>query len=124
MSTATCHCEAVVLQLSHQPTEVFECSCSICRKLGVLWAYYSLDQVTFVKGQGTTRRYIWNKRGIEFHSCATYGCTTHWFPTDPEERRKMGVNAGLVDGLNRTSTQLRHVDAGENKSFWTIETVT
>lgn len=122
MSAAACHCGAVVIELSQQPEEVFECSCSICRKLGVLWTYFTRDQVTFVKGEGTTRKYIWNKHWIEFHSCATCGCTTHWVPTDSKERRKMGVNARLVDGLTRLTTQLRHVDAGENNRFWTIET--
>ena len=121
VNTAACHCEAVVMQLAEQPTEVFECSCSICSKLGVLWAYYSRDQVKFEKGAGTTRTYTWNKHWIEFHSCATCGCTTHWVPTDPKVRHKMGVNARLVDGLNRTNTALEHVDGGENNCFWTRE---
>lgn len=122
MNMAACHCGAVVIRLAEQPSEVFECSCSICRKLGVLWAYYSLDQITFEKGMGTTRTYTWNKHWIAFHSCATCGCTTHWVPTDPEERRRMGVNARLVDGLNRTNTQLKHFDGGGNNCFWTCET--
>jgi hypothetical protein len=109
------------MQLSERPTEVFECSCSICRKLGALWAYYSRDEVVFEKGAGTTRTYTWNKRWIEFHSCATCGCTTHWVPTDPEVRHRMGVNARLIDGLSRANTQLRHFDGGETDCFWTRE---
>ena len=120
MRAAAYHCGAVVIQLSRQPTEVFECICSICRKLGVLWAYCFLDQVIFIKGQSATRKYIWHKRWIELHRCANCGCTIHWVPTDSERRRKMGVNARLVDGLNRTTIQLLHVAAGENNSFWTI----
>lgn len=107
------------MQLAEQPTEIFECNCSICRKLGVLWAYYARDEVTFEKGAGTTRIYEWNKHWIQFHSCATCGCTTHWLPTDPEVRHKMGVNARLVDGLNLTNTELKHIDGGENGHFWT-----
>jgi hypothetical protein len=34
----------------------------------------------------------------------------------------MGVNARLVDGLNRTNTQLKHFDGGGNNCFWTCET--
>ncbi len=119
MSKAVCHCGNVEIQLSRQPVEVFECSCSICSKLGVLWAYYSLDEVTLSTGR--TKTYIWNNRRIEFHSCPACGCTTHWRPTDPHERRKMGVNARLIDGLNRSNVELHHVDAGENNLFWTRE---
>ena len=121
MNIATCHCETVVMELSEQPSEVFECSCSICRKLGVLWAYYPCDQVSFEKGAGTTRMYVWNERWIEFHSCAICGCTTHWVATDPKVRHKMGVNARLVDGLNRGNTRLGYIDGGENNCFWTRE---
>jgi hypothetical protein len=119
VNVVACHCGAVVIRLSQQPSEVFECSCSICRKLGALWAYYSLDEVVFASGMGTTRTYTWNKHWIEFHTCATCGCTTHWVPTDRRERRRMGVNARLVDGLNRTNTSLKHFDGGENNCFWT-----
>ena len=121
MNTATCHCGTVQIKLPEPPAEVFECSCSICSKLGVLWAYYGRDDVTFERGEGTTDIYVWNKRWLEFHTCATCGCTTHWVPTDPEVRHRMGVNARLIDGLNRSNTSLQHVDHGENNQFWTRE---
>lgn len=121
MNTVECHCGAVAIELRKRPEEVFECSCSICRRLGALWAYYSLDQVDFVRGTDQTNVYTWNKHWIQFHSCATCGCTTHWRPTDPEETRRMGVNARLIDGLNPSNTGLKHFDGGDNGCFWTRE---
>ena len=121
LDKAVCHCGAVSMRLSEKPSEIFECSCSICRRLGVLWAYYHCDDVTFEKGTGSTRVYAWNNKVLEFHSCSHCGCTTHWIATDPTYRERMGVNARLIDGLNRRNTTLGYVDHGENGCFWSRE---
>ncbi len=118
MNRAVCHCGAVVIVLSEKPVEIFECSCSICRRLGVLWAYYHSDDVVFEKGEGTTNRYIWNNKILAFHSCPECGCTTHWAATDSSFRERMGVNARLIDGLSQQNTSVGHVDHGDNGLFW------
>ena len=118
-TTAACHCGAVEIQLSKAPSEIFECNCTICRKLGVLWAYYHCDDVAFEKGQDSTKAYVWNRKTLEFHTCRNCGCTTHWVAVDSSFREKMGVNARLIDGLDRTNTRLAHVDYGGTNQFWT-----
>jgi len=45
MIRASCHCGAVRLEIDAPPSEVTECNCSICRRYGVLWAYYTPEQV-------------------------------------------------------------------------------
>lgn len=119
LNEAACHCGAVLIHLSEKPAEIFECSCSICRRLGVLWAYYHCDDVTFERGEGTTRSYVWNRKILEFHSCARCGCPTHWIATDRGFRERMGVNARLIDGLNRDNVKLGYVDHGDTGWFWT-----
>lgn len=121
LNTAACHCGAVVLRLARKPSEVFECNCSICRKLGVLWAYFHCDEVTIENGADTTNVYVWNRKMLGFHSCARCGCTTHWAATDSSFREKMGVNARLIEGLSPANTAVRHVDYGEPDRFWTQE---
>ena len=121
LNRAVCHCGAVTMQLVEKPSEIFECSCSICRRLGVLWAYYHYDDVTFKKSADSTNIYVWSNKVLEFHSCSHCGCTTHWVATDPSFREKMGVNARLIDGLNRGNTRLDYVDHGEIGWFWSRE---
>ena len=121
LDLATCHCGTVSIRLSEKPATVFECNCSICRRLGVLWAYYHCDDAVFESGEGTTRAYAWNHRILALHSCATCGCTTHWIATDPAFRERMGVNARLIDGLSRENTAVDFVDHGELGWFWCRE---
>jgi hypothetical protein len=95
MVEASCHCGAIRFAVEAGPDEVTDCNCSICRRLGALWAYYSPRQVRFAAGSGPTDIYMWGDRRLEFHRCRTCGCVTHWAPVD-RTRDRMGVNARLI----------------------------
>ncbi|KAI1125369.1 hypothetical protein F5Y10DRAFT_247268, partial [Nemania abortiva] len=43
---ATCHCGRITVALPRPPEDINECHCSVCYKLGALWAYYPRDEVT------------------------------------------------------------------------------
>jgi len=45
MLKTTCHCGAIRIQIPGHPSEVTNCNCSICRRLGTLWAYYDVGTV-------------------------------------------------------------------------------
>lgn len=95
MIEASCHCGAVRMRIAAPPETVNDCRCSICRRLGALWAYYSSSEVHLEAEPDATFIYLWNHRIIEFHTCRTCGCTTHWAPVDKTYDR-MGVNARLM----------------------------
>lgn len=96
MIIAACHCGAVKMEIDTAPDEVNDCACSICRKKGALWAYYSPRQVRFVAAPGATQIYMWGDRELEFHSCKVCACSTHWSAIDKSYDR-MGVNARLME---------------------------
>ena len=95
MIESSCHCDAVRLEILTAPEVVTECNCSICRRYGVLWAYYSPADVRIIATEGATQRYLWGDRMICFHRCQNCGCVTHWADLDPAHDR-MGVNARLM----------------------------
>jgi hypothetical protein len=103
--TAQCHCGAVEVEVGSTPPWVLECRCSICRKLGVLWAYHPPGEVRI---SGRTDTYVCNNRVIEFHRCRTCGCTTHWATLGTDYGR-MGVNARLFDPDVLSAIELRSV---------------
>jgi hypothetical protein len=111
---ATCHCGAVSLTLARAPSEVTECTCSICRRYGVLWAYYSLSDVG-IDG-GVTDSYMWDDRSISFHRCAQCGCVTHWWPETRSDDR-MGVNARLMDLEILGAARVRHLDGAVTERY-------
>jgi hypothetical protein len=93
---ASCHCGAVHLEIQTPPESLTDCNCSICRRYGTLWAYYSPNQVRIVPPSGATDTYTWGDRSISFHRCKICGCVTHWAAADRQSDR-MGVNARLME---------------------------
>lgn len=106
MTRGDCHCGAVRLQVPTPPEVVSECNCSICRRIGGLWAYYPPGEVTV---SGPTVAYVQGDRTLALHHCPACGCTTHWLPLDPGLGR-MGVNARMLDGFDAAAAERRGVD--------------
>jgi hypothetical protein len=88
MIVGSCHCGAVRLEVDTPPDTVTDCACSICRRKGALWAYYSPMRVRTVPATGATSIYTWGDE--------TIACSTHWAPVDKSYGR-MGVNMRMMD---------------------------
>lgn len=101
--TGHCHCRAVEITLPAPPEWVAHCQCSVCTKLGTLWAYYPEADVAI---RGETDTYVCNKRVIAFHRCAVCGCTVHW-QTLGIDFGRMGVNARLLETVDLAGAEVR-----------------
>ena len=93
MLTATCHCGAVRVTVPRTPRTVTDCNCSICRRYGVLWAYYKASTVRVEAAPKATRDYSWGRKNLRFVRCATCGCVMCWERISPHPENRMGVNA-------------------------------
>lgn len=107
---ASCHCGSVRLKVNQAPQEVTDCNCSICRRYGALWAYYSPGDVQ-VTG-GATDVYLWGRKTNEFHRCRHCGCVTHWSKAD-KTGEHMGVNARLLAPEVLARARVRHLDGAD-----------
>jgi len=117
---ASCHCGVVRFEIDEAPASVYECNCSICAKLGVLWSYYHPKQVTLQSEPGATFTYVWGDRMIAFHTCRTCGCTTHWASIHTDDPQKMGINARLMEDVDPDTVTVRHLDGAGHGRFWTL----
>ena len=116
MIEASCHCGAVKLEILCAPTEVTDCNCSICRRYGVLWAYYVPVDVRISATQGGTNCYLWGDKSIEFHRCQNCGCVTHWAAANrPADR--MGVNARLMAPEHLAAARVRRLDGADTWKY-------
>jgi hypothetical protein len=112
---ASCHCGAVRLVLDTAPATVTECNCSLCRRYGVLWAYYSPSQVTLIPPTPPTATYLWNGRNVAFHHCTNCGCVTHWSSVNPK-RDRMGINARLLEPSILEAAERHYLDKQDRPS--------
>ncbi|MGH7923683.1 MAG: GFA family protein [Candidatus Binatus sp.] len=113
MIESSCVCGAVRLAIARAPDEVLDCNCSICRRYGVLWAYYSLKDV--IVPSGLTDTYLRGAKHTAFHRCKVCGCVTHWSPTD--QRDRMGVNARLMAPEILSQVRVRHLDGADTWKY-------
>ena len=113
MIESSCVCGAVRLAITRAPDELVDCNCSICRRYGALWAYYSLKDV--IVPSGLTDTYLRGPKKIEFHRCKICGCVTHWSPRD--QRDEMGVNARLMEPAVVARARIRHLDGADTWKY-------
>ena len=117
MIQASCHCGAVRLRIATAPPAVTDCNCSICRRLGVLWAYYPPAEVEIAAAPRTIGAYSWSRKSIAFHHCRACGCTTHWSPLPHRDQGRMGVNARLMDLAVLAGARIRRLDGAVSETY-------
>lgn len=109
----SCHCGAVKLEVAEAPAKLTDCNCSLCRRVGGLWAYYQADQV---KVEGSTVAYIQGDRTVETHHCPACGCVTHWSGLG-EHAARAAVNFAMMPPQARQGVRVRHFDGADTWTF-------
>jgi hypothetical protein len=113
MLEGSCHCGGVKLRAPWAPKTLLDCNCSVCRRLGALWGYFTVDEVVI---EGETATYAWGDRKLFFHHCPTCGCTTHWSPTEGNGER-MGINFRLMAPEDIAGIRVRPFDGASTWRF-------
>jgi hypothetical protein len=117
MLSATCHCGAVKVEVPSRPETLCDCNCSLCRRIGGLWAYYKVDEVRVWGHPENTDGYVWGDKTLRNVRCRTCGCSTHWEPLEPKADSKMGVNARNMDPAEIASVRIRHFDGADTWTY-------
>lgn len=97
---ASCHCGAVVLELS-LPNGIENprrCDCSICRRKGAMVGSVPLAGVKILKGEDALKLYEFNTKTAKHYFCSICGIYTHHQRrSNPHE---YGYNIGCLEGVN------------------------
>ena len=117
MITTTCHCGAVTIQIPYRPETLTNCDCSICRRYGVLWAYYLRGEVKITAKSGATSAYSWGSNTLRFVRCNACGCVTHWEPTVLERGPRIGVNARNFEPAQLGAVRIRRLDGAVTEKY-------
>jgi hypothetical protein len=96
MLSIECHCGNVKLLANESPESLTSCNCSICYRLGALWAYYDLDNVGFSVGENPSGTYSWGEKTITYHRCDECGCTTHYTATEADGGEMIALNCRMA----------------------------
>ena len=110
MFRVECHCGNVRLAAAQSPASITECNCSICHRLGALWAYYPRSGVEVIVGGKGLHGYMWGDKTITYHRCGECGCTTHYTAQDSEVGEKLAINARMAPCSEISDIPVREFD--------------
>lgn len=117
MLQGSCHCGAVRLTLPSTPEKATDCNCSLCRRLGALWAYYEFGTVQIDGHPEHTAEYIWGDRTLRTVRCRVCGVITHWEPLETKSGAHHGVNLRNFEPALIESVRVRRFDGAESWTF-------
>jgi hypothetical protein len=117
MLTASCHCGAVKVQVPRKPRSLTNCNCSICRRYGVLWAYYKDADVQLAASPGATDEYIWGEKTQKFIRCKECGCVMQWKKLNVGEGTNTGVNARNFEPSALGAVKIRLLDGAKTWKY-------
>jgi hypothetical protein len=110
MFHAECHCGNIKLVASEPPSEITSCNCSICNRLGALWAYYDEETVRVTIGDASISTYSWGEKTITYHRCENCGCTTHYTTTEDDGNRLIAINCRMAQLSDISDIPVREFD--------------
>jgi len=116
MFKAQCHCGDISLSTDQAPPHLTSCNCSICHRLGAVWAYYLTDEVS-IESEGELDTYRWGKQSITYHRCRRCGCTTHYSAKRKDGTPRIAINARMAPLDTLETIPLRYFDGADSWQF-------
>ncbi|MDP3085103.1 MAG: hypothetical protein Q8N44_15625 [Rubrivivax sp.] len=130
----SCHCGAVAIEVPQRPEQVVDCNCSLCRRIGALWAHYALGAwaaegdarvlpptllgtVTLSGHPEHTAEYIWGDKTLRTLHCRHCGIVTHWEPLQAEPGARHGVNMRNADPAALQGVRVRRFDGADSWKY-------
>jgi hypothetical protein len=114
MTTLSCHCGQVQIDVAKTPDHINACNCSLCRKAGAQWAYFHPSEVTVAGGTSGYCRRDKADAAAQVHFCPICGATTHFTLTDSAVAKfgnsMMGANLAVADDSALAGIERRFPD--------------
>ncbi|HYD44108.1 MAG TPA: hypothetical protein VEA79_02455 [Phenylobacterium sp.] len=107
---AACHCGAVRLEIARKPRSVTQCNCSVCRRYGAMWAYYTRKSVRLIAEPGAVGEYSWRNHRLQFCHCTVCGGLTHYKSRNETPDGRFAVNGRMIDPAVMASVPIKLLD--------------
>ena len=117
MIKGSCHCGAISFTAPRRPDWLTECNCSICRRTGARWGYFTRSEVEISAPDVGTIAYLQGDKTLVTHSCKNCGSTTHWLGVDEDPDGRMAVNFRMCEPSDIDDIPVRHFDGADTWQF-------
>ena len=77
--SGSCHCGAVAYTVEVDPSQALKCNCTICTKLGAVWAFAPKTKFKLTSGETRQGDYQFGKKSLHHHFCTACGVASGSF---------------------------------------------
>jgi len=108
--SGSCHCGAVAFDVEVDPSQALQCNCSICTKLGAVWAFAPKSKFTLKSGAAQQGDYQFGKKALHHRFCPRCGIESYAEGTAPDGTPSVGVNLRCLEGVDVDKLSPRQYD--------------
>lgn len=106
----SCHCGRIAFEVEGELSQVADCNCSICTKMGSLHWFLPAERFRLLSPADALATYTFGTRTIRHHFCPTCGIHPFGEGTTPTGEAKVAVNARCLEGVDLAALQVMHFD--------------
>lgn len=106
----SCHCGQIAFEVEGELTEVADCNCSICSRMGSLLWFVPRGRLRLLTPDDKLATYTFGKQTIKHHFCPTCGIHPFGEAADPSGNGMAAVNVRCLEGVEFSSLAVKHYD--------------
>ena len=116
MFEGQCYCGRIQFTVTTEPAQLVDCNCTLCRRLGALWAHVPVASVRIDTSNAANVSYAQGDRTLAVQSCSHCGCTTH-YETLQDDGEIMAVNFRMCEPQVLENFRIRKFDGADSWRF-------
>jgi hypothetical protein len=106
----SCHCGRIAFEVEGEVTEVMDCNCSICSRLGSLLWFVPRDKLRLTTPEENLATYMFGDHTIGHHFCPNCGIHPFGEGVDPAGNRVAAINVRCLEDFDFQSLPVKHFD--------------
>ena len=106
----SCHCGQIAFEVEGELSQVADCNCSICSRMGSLHWFVPRDNLHLLTPEAGMASYQFGQRTINHYFCPNCGIHPFGEGTDPSGNRMAAVNARCLEDVDLSSLEVTHYD--------------
>lgn len=95
-----CHCGAVAFDVELDVSGALKCNCSICTKLGAVWAFAPRAKFKLKSGDRALGDYQFGKKHLHHRYCTSCGVESYADGSMPDGTPSVGINLRCIEGVD------------------------
>jgi hypothetical protein len=105
----SCHCGGIAFEVEGDLTEVADCNCSICSRMGSLLWFVPRNKLRLLTPESNLASYTFGTATIKHYFCPK--CGIHPFGEGAHEGHPMAaINARCLEGVDLSGLPVKHFD--------------